>query len=170
MKIAVIGYSGSGKSTLAAALAKKHSLPLMHLDRVHFLPGWQERDEKDEARMVGEFLDSNSSWVIDGNYNKLHFDRRMSEADRIIIMCFNRFSSLYRVIKRYYRYKGKSRSSVAEGCEEKIDRDFLFWVLYKGRTRKRRAIYRTVRRKYRKKVAFIRNQRSLTRFYKENIG
>jgi len=170
MKIAVIGYSGSGKSSLAASLARKYFLPLMHLDRVHFLPGWKEREIEDEVRIVGEFLDSNSSWVIDGNYNKLHFDRRMQEADRIILMCFNRFSSLYRVLRRYHRYKGRARSSVADGCEEKIDREFLFWVLYKGRTGKRRAVYRSVRRKYSEKVTVINNQRALDEFYKENIG
>lgn len=44
MKIAVIGYSASGKSTLAARLGEMTGCPVLFLDKVQFLPGWQERD------------------------------------------------------------------------------------------------------------------------------
>jgi Adenylate kinase and related kinases len=44
MKIAIIGYSGSGKSTLAAKLGKFYHAEVLHLDSVHFLPGWVERN------------------------------------------------------------------------------------------------------------------------------
>lgn len=39
MKIAVLGYSGAGKSTLARALSSALTLPCLHLDQVHWLPG-----------------------------------------------------------------------------------------------------------------------------------
>ena len=64
VKIAVIGYSGSGKSTLAAALAQKDQLPLLHLDCVHWLPGWVEQEAEREQQLVKEFMDSHSDWVI----------------------------------------------------------------------------------------------------------
>ena len=38
MKIAVIGYSGSGKSTLAKHLGEETGYPVLHLDKVNFLP------------------------------------------------------------------------------------------------------------------------------------
>jgi adenylate kinase family enzyme len=44
MKIAIIGHSGSGKSTLAAFLGEKYALPVLHVDTIHFLPGWVERE------------------------------------------------------------------------------------------------------------------------------
>ena len=50
MKIAVIGYSGSGKSTTADILGQKLNRPVLHLDRVNFLPGWQERDRRESCR------------------------------------------------------------------------------------------------------------------------
>ena len=46
MKIAVIGYSGSGKSTLAKFLGEKYDIPVLHFDRIHWLPGWNERTAK----------------------------------------------------------------------------------------------------------------------------
>ena len=39
MKIAIIGYSGCGKSTLARCLGKYYHIPVLFLDRVHWLPG-----------------------------------------------------------------------------------------------------------------------------------
>ncbi len=65
MKVAIIGYSGCGKSTLAKYIGKKCKVPVLHLDQVHWLPGWQERGQADSEGMVEKFLDENSSWVID---------------------------------------------------------------------------------------------------------
>ncbi len=42
MKIAVLGYSGSGKSTLARRLGEYFQVPVLHLDVVNFLPGWEK--------------------------------------------------------------------------------------------------------------------------------
>ena len=166
MKIAVIGYSGSGKSTLSRKLAQKYGIEVLHLDRVHWLPGWQMRTREEKTAIVGEFLDTHDAdgWVIDGNYSKQHFDRRMSEADRIIFMNFNRFTCLRRVIKRYKTYKGQSRPDMGEGCDEKVDAEFVKWVLWKGRTKNTRQKFKDVMSKYPQKVTVIKNQRELDRF------
>ena len=52
MKIAVIGHSGSGKSTLARRIAEETGVPVLHLDQIHWLPGWQERPDEESRRMV----------------------------------------------------------------------------------------------------------------------
>ena len=70
MKIVVNGYSGSGKSTLARRLGKLYQIPVLHLDTVHWLPGWEEKAEEQERSEVRAFMDRNASWVIDGNYRK----------------------------------------------------------------------------------------------------
>ena len=70
MKIAVNGYSGSGKSTLARRLGELYQIPVLHLDTVHWLPGWEEKAEEQERSEVRAFMDRNASWVIDGNYRK----------------------------------------------------------------------------------------------------
>ena len=84
MKIMVIGYSGSGKSTLARYLGKKYQTPVLHLDHIFWLPGWKERPREEMKKIVTRFLDSHTSWIIDGNYRKTEYERRLAEADRII--------------------------------------------------------------------------------------
>lgn len=165
MKIAVIGYSGSGKSTLAAALGQKYGIPVLHLDRVQYLPGWAIRDREDGRAEVAAFMEQ-PEWVIDGNYTKYHYESRLAQADRIYMLLFSRFACLRRVIKRYRQYRGKVRESIADGCEEKLDREFIRWVLWGGRRSGARARYRSVRELYPDKVTVIRNQRQLDQVYK----
>ena len=90
MKIAILGLSGSGKSTLAKQLGSFYHAPVLHLDAVHFLPGWVERVPGEEEQLVTSFLDTHSSWVMDGNYTKTCYARRLEEADQIIVLAFNR--------------------------------------------------------------------------------
>ena len=168
MKIAVIGYSGAGKSTLAAALGEKYSLDVLHLDCVHFLPGWEIRPKEEKEEAVSSFLDSHDGWVIDGNYTKLSYERRMKEADMIVFLNFNRLNCFFRAYGRYLRYKGVSRRSMADGCDEKFDLEFAKWILWKSRTKLARARYKDLERRYPEKFVMVRNQLELDRFYAEN--
>ena len=84
MKIAILGYSGSGKSTLARKLGEYYRVDVLHFDRVQFLPGWEVRPQEEKEKLTQDFLDSHTDWVIDGNYSKLSYERRMEEADKII--------------------------------------------------------------------------------------
>lgn len=164
MKIAVIGYSGSGKSTLSKRLGEHYGIPVLHLDCVHFLPGWVERDKEEEKRLINEYLNTHSDWVIDGNYSRSLFERRMEEADRIVFMNFNRFSCLRRAFIRRKTYQGRSRESITTGCDEKIDRAFFTWLIWSGRTKKRRQKFIAVLKKYPEKIIEIRNQKALDCF------
>ena len=168
MRIAIIGYSGSGKSTLASRLGEKYGVEVLYLDKVHWLPGWTERDRREELSITQEFLDKNSSWVIDGNYSKSFYERRMEEADSIIFMNFNRFSCLKRILKRFKNNKGKTRDSMTEGCNEKIDAEFLKWILWDGRTKKHKNRFKDTVNRYKDKVTVIRNGRELTKYYNEH--
>ena len=170
MKIMIIGYSGSGKSTLAKALHEKYNGELLYLDTLHWLPNWVEKDNDLELKEFNDFLDQNQNWIIDGNYFKLDLNRRLEESDKIILLLLNRFSCLARAIKRRNRYKHKSRESMTVGCDEKIDFSFLMWIMFKGRTRKRKNVYKDIINKYSNKAIVIRNKKELKDFYiKENI-
>ena len=161
MKIVIRGYSGSGKSTLARKLGEKYGIPVLHLDRVHWMANWTERGDAEMLQMVKDFMDKNESWVIDGNYSGLYQQRRLAEADTILLLLFSRFSCLYRVLKRWRRYKGQTRPDMGEGCAEKVDAEFIRWVLWKGRTRKKRQSYAKIKAQYPEKTIVIRNQREL---------
>ena len=169
MKIAIIGFSGCGKSTLAAKLARHYGCEALFLDTVHWLPGWKERPRNEELSIVGDFLDSHDSWVIDGTYSKLHYDRRMEEADRIIFMRFNRFVCFARAVKRYRAYKGRTRESMTEGCPERINFEFAKWLLIDGRTKKRKKKFYDIVEKYPEKSVIIKNQKQLDAFENELI-
>lgn len=163
MKIQIYGYSGSGKSTLAHDLGAKLELPVLHMDTVHFLPGWQVREMDEKRRMVETFM-KNDDWVIDGNYTNLFYRERMEQADRIIFMNFNRLTCLRRVLRRYLENRGRSRASMAEGCNEKIDAEFIRWVLWGSRTRRARRRNADIAREYAPKTTILRNQRELDAF------
>lgn len=164
MKIAVMGYSGSGKSTLAKRLADYYKIPVLFLDTVQFLPGWAERGREEGRSIVSVFLRENKSWVIDGNYDCFLQKERLEQADRIILLHFSRGICLYRAVKRYLRYRGKTRESMAAGCAEKMDWEFLWWILYKGRTKQRRGHDREIALRYRDKTAILKNPGQASRF------
>ena len=161
MKIAIIGYSGSGKSTLARNLAEYYHIPVLHFDRVQFRPNWEIRPQASKEIMTKTFLDLHKDWVIDGNYSKLSFERRMEEADVIILLLFNRISCLHRVTRRYLKYKDSTRSDMADGCKEKLDWEFVKWILRDGRNKTARQRYQRVMKQYPEKTLIIKNQRQL---------
>lgn len=164
MKIVVMGYSGSGKSTLARQLGQHYGAAVLHLDSVHHLPGWQERDLEEERAIVGAFLDEHEGWVIDGNYSKTHYERRLAEADCIVLLLFGRLACLRRVAARYRRYRGSARPDMAAGCEEKLDGEFVRWVLWGGRSKTARQRYRKVQAQYPDKTVVLKDQREMDEF------
>ena len=167
MRIQIIGYSGSGKSTLARKLGEKYGVPVLHLDSVEFLPNWEKRPLTEKQRIVTEFLDGNDGWVVDGNYSKLSYDRRMEEADEIVNMDFGRLSCLWRVIKRYHTFKNATRPDMADGCIEILDWAFIKWILWEGRSKETREKRKALAKQYADKVKIIKNQRQLDRYYAE---
>ena len=166
MKIAIMGYSGSGKSTLAKKLAEIYGTDVLHFDTVQFLPDWEVRGEDEKKRITKEFLDTHASWVIDGNYSKLCYERRMEEADTIILLLFNRFDCLCRAYRRYRKYKNTTRPDMAEGCNEKFDFDFIKWILWKGRSKKATKRYKAAISEYLEKTVVIKNQKQLDLYRK----
>ena len=169
MKIAIVGYSGSGKSTLAQILSELYGVDALYLDAVHFLPQWKERPREEEYELVKKFLDTHEKegWVVDGTYSRLEFQRRMEEADEIVFLDFNRFTCLFRALKRYKNNKGKTRVSMAEGCEEKMDFSFVWWILWVSRQKKRRKKFEYLIKNYPQKIRVLKNQRQLDKYIKE---
>ena len=48
------GGPGAGKSTLARALGARAGLPVIHIDPIHWMPGWVERPAAEKARLRRE--------------------------------------------------------------------------------------------------------------------
>jgi len=125
-RIMILGSAGSGKSTLATQLSKITGVQVIHLDRFFWNPGWVQTpgDEMDEKVLNAA---SQDSWIIDGNYFRT-LDIRLQRASCVIFIDFNKYLCLYRIIKRRFQNRGKTRHDMAEGCPEKLDMPFLKWV------------------------------------------
>ena len=82
-RVMIIGFSGAGKSTLARFIANKIGTTPTHLDSLHWLPGWVENTPEIESETLQNVLNQDK-WVIDGNYSKVLYDKRLELADTII--------------------------------------------------------------------------------------
>ena len=128
------------------------------------MPNWEIRDEEEKLQMTKAFMNTHDSWVMDGNYSKFEYERRAEEADKIILLLFNRFNCLWRVTKRYFQYRNQTRPDMGEGCNEKLDWEFVWWVLRDGRTKSARERYQELIERYPDKVVVIRNQKELDKW------
>lgn len=166
MKIAVIGYAGAGKSTLARLLGEHYQIPVLHLDRIQYAPDWRERDREEAISLVRTFM-AQPQWVIDGNYTKFDQERRLREGDQIIFLNFPRFFCFFRALRRYFSFRGGNRPDMADGCNEKMDWEFIWWLLWKGRTWQRRKKFHQIVDRYPEKTIVLKSQRELDHFLRE---
>ena len=125
-RIAIIGSCGAGKSTLARILGRKLNLPVIHLDAYYWQSGWQENSGDRWIRIQQELVKSDR-WIIDGNYGST-MDLRLQAADTVIWLDFNRYLCLWRIVKRYLQFAGRTRSDMAKGCPERFNWEFLRYV------------------------------------------
>ena len=125
-KVLVIGSPGSGKSVFSRKLGDATHLPVIHLDRHSWRPGWVEpaKDVWDDELLA---LLRRESWIIDGNYSRT-MDLRLAYCDTAIFLDFPRHICAWRVIKRSLKYRGRNRPDLSEGCPEQINLEFLMWT------------------------------------------
>jgi adenylate kinase family enzyme len=126
-RVLVIGSPGAGKSTLSHALTARTGLPLFHMDKLHWLPGWIERD-RDEARGIVEQVLAQDRWIIDGNYGST-LPLRIKRADTVVWLDYPTWLCLARVFKRWWQYRSRARPDMTEGCPENLNVEFLLYVL-----------------------------------------
>lgn len=137
-RILILGSSGSGKSTLARHLGAKLELPVIHLDRHYWNPGWEPTPENEWQNEV-ENLIKRPSWIIDGNYRST-LDMRIKAADTIIFLDLPPALCATRAIKRRFMYINQPRPDISTGCKEKVFDPkfprFVRWILdYPNRAR-----------------------------------
>ncbi|NCU11113.1 MAG: topology modulation protein [Sphingomonadaceae bacterium] len=125
-RILIIGSPGAGKSTLSHRLAAHFDLPLHHLDRLFWLPGWVERDRAEGRAELAGIL-AQDSWIIDGNYGST-LPMRLARADTVIWLDYPTLLCLNRAIRRWWRYRGITRPDMTEGCPERFDLEFMLYI------------------------------------------
>ena len=144
MKIAIIGYSGAGKSTLAEKLSLYYSIPKLHMDTLQFQPGWQDSDRDWMLTEMNNFLTKHEAWVSFLNFSPL--------------------TCLFRAFKRYLKYRGKVRESMAAGCQEQFNWEFIRWILWDGRTKNAKDRYQYLNNTYPEKMHILHSQAEIDYF------
>ena len=135
-RILVIGCGGAGKSTLAKQLGETLSLPVHHLDKLWWKPGWVEESVERFDAELAKIL-KQDRWIIDGNYNRT-LPERLKYADTVIFLDYSPWICLMRALKRIFRWHGRVRPDMGAGCPERLDLEFLRYIwTYNRRMRPR---------------------------------
>lgn len=128
-RIVIVGISGAGKSTLAKRLAEKLGLPLHHVDAIFHLPGWVARP-KEVVRAECDALAAQEAWVAEGMFKGVTKGLR-DRAELIVFLDFHPLFCALQVVKRFLLHKLhlSRRFDLAEGFDEKISWEFIWWIL-----------------------------------------
>lgn len=125
-RVLVVGCSGAGKSTFGRQLAGALGLPLIHLDKHFWRPGWQTPDPQKWREQVVA-LAGKPAWIMDGNYANT-FYIRMPRAETLIWLDHPRSVCLRRVLARTLARYGRTRADLPENCPERFEFAFLRYV------------------------------------------
>ena len=90
----------------------------------------------------------------------------MREADQIIFLNFSPLTCLFRAFKRYLTYRGKVRESMAAGCQEQFNWEFIRWILWDGRTKNAKDRYQYLNNTYPEKMRILHSQAEIDCFLK----
>lgn len=126
-RVLLIGPCGSGKSTLARELAPRMGLPLVHMDQLGWQAGWVETERDQLHARVAEVA-AQDAWLIEGNYGST-LAPRLARADTVIYLDFPIRLCLWRLIRRIVTHRGRSRPDMPEGCPERFDAAFFWYVM-----------------------------------------
>jgi adenylate kinase family enzyme len=160
-RVLIIGCGGAGKSTLARQLGEKTGLPVVHLDKLFWKPGWVESGKEEIDRVILEEI-AKPQWIIDGNYNRT-LQQRAARCDTIIYLDFSRFACLWGVMKRVLTTYGTVRPDMGEGCPERFDLEFLKWVWNYNRNKRERN-YRLLNEATHAETIVLKNRRAVQNF------
>lgn len=117
-RIMIIGQCGSGKSTLAQRLGERTGLPVIHIDKIHWQPGWVERSKDEKTRLCLE-VEQQEQWVFEGGHSAT-WPSRLARADVVVWIDLPVGLRLRRVIWRSVSGWRRSRPDMAEGCPERL--------------------------------------------------
>ncbi|MFD3449416.1 DNA topology modulation protein [Microbacteriaceae bacterium 4G12] len=164
-KIVIVGSAGAGKSTLSRQLGAILGIKVYHLDQIFWTKGWISISREELIKYQQQTF-KQDSWIIDGNYSST-MDMRFTAADTIIFLNFPRARCLYRVVKRRIQYHKKTRPDMGEGCEERLDLEFLKWVWDYPKTRTPSLLARLEHLKDEKTIIVLHSPKEVKRFLEE---
>ncbi len=161
-RILVIGCGGSGKSTFSLRMGETLGIPVFHLDRLFWHPGWVPSTDEAFEQKLSEVL-AGDKWIMDGNYSRT-LDMRIRDADTIIFLDMPTLTCLSGAFSRWLKYWGRSRPDMTEGNNERINLEFLGWILSYRRTRRPKVMATLERFKDSKEVIILKKRSEMAGF------
>ena len=125
-RVMIIGQPGSGKSTLARHFGEVLHLPVVHIDTIHWQPGWVERPAAEKGRLCHE-VHRQEEWIFEGGHSAT-WPERLQRADTLIWLNFPLSVRAWRVFTRTLKHYGKSRPDLPENCPERFNWEFTHWI------------------------------------------
>lgn len=117
-RVMIIGQPGSGKSTLAREMGKHTGLPVIHIDTIHWQPGWIERNPDEKTRLCRE-VEARDQWIFEGGHSAT-WDNRIARADLLIWIDRSSVLRFWRVLLRTLTQRGRPRPDLPENCPEQL--------------------------------------------------
>jgi adenylate kinase family enzyme len=133
-RVMIVGGPGSGKTTLAVELGRRTGLPVVHMDHIHWTPGWIERRAEEKDRLVWA-AHRREAWILEGGHSRSYADR-VAHADTLVWLDVPVGLRLWRVLRRAWTWRGRSRPDLPPGCPERLDRETLAFVRFILRSRR----------------------------------
>lgn len=121
-KIMVIGPCCSGKSFLSRELSEILHIPVYHLDKLFWKPGWVETPKKEFKQIILDVME-NDSWIIDGTYCS-NIEDRFEKATTVIFLDFD----VEECVKAEKSRRGQKRDDLPDYLVEEYDPEFINFI------------------------------------------
>lgn len=167
-RVLVIGAGGAGKSTFAARLGQRTGLPVIHLDREYWQPGWIEPSREAWKATVAQLI-AGERWILDGNFGG-SMDVRLQACDTVVVLDMRRLTCMRRVLMRRLRHRGSARPDMTPGCNEKLSLDFLWWIWTYPARRRPAVLQRLQALRSDQAAVVLRSDAEVERFLASQIG
>ncbi|WP_296615612.1 topology modulation protein [Sphingomonas sp.] len=168
-RIMIIGQPGSGKSRLARTLGRITDLPVIHIDTIHWRPGWIERAAAEKTRLCLD-VEMGDRWIFEGGHSAT-WENRISRADMLIWLDRGTLIRICRVIWRAALHIGRTRPDLPQGCPERWSMlpDFLRYIWRSRLSARERMANLVGRAPASCRVVVLRSNRQVARFVAEII-